>query len=801
MKIAYNWLKEYIHLTETPAEVGAMLTAAGLEVETVEEIESIKGGLQGVVLGTVLTCEKHPDADRLRITTVDIGSETPSQIVCGAPNVAAGQKVVVATVGTTLYPNSGEPLKIQKSKIRGQVSEGMICAEDELGLGASHDGIMVLTTDLPNGTPASQYFKLESEFVFEIGLTPNRVDAASHLGVVRDLKALLKRPTCRAVLDNFKPDNNSLPIKVQVENTTGCPRYSALSISGVEVKESPEWLKKRLKSIGLNPINNIVDITNFVLHETGQPLHAFDADTIAGKTIVVKNVAENTPFVTLDGVERKLKATDMMICDTEKPLVLAGVYGGLNSGVSAQTKNIFLESAYFSPETIRKSSQVHGIKTDSSFRFERGSDPENTLYALKRAALLIKEIAGGSISSDITDHYPTPIPQRTIKATFTKINELIGAELDSKLIMEILHNLGFELSPIDTDTFEAKVPSYKTDVYGVADLTEEVLRIYGLNNIGLRKNIGASYLAGKTGARKERIQHTISDMLTAAGYYELFTNSLTKKAYYEQGDTTTLVEIQNKLSEEHGVMRQTLLYSAMEVIQHNVFRKQNELKVYEFGKIYFKNEAKYKEHNRLAIAVTGNNTEESWREKSRKTDYYDLGFVLQNIFAKLGLEKIQGAKTENKLLAYGTDYTLNGKLLASVGEVNRATIKQFDLKQNVYYAEVDFDYLQKAYNEKIQATEIAKFPEVRRDLSLVLDKKVTYKEIREMAMQTEKRLLKEINVFDVFEGEALGEGKKSYSVSFILLDEKQTLTDQAIDQVMNKLMQRYEKELGAIIRK
>ena len=820
MKISYHWLKEYIDLKESPAEIASLLTKSGLEVEGVENYESLKGSLEGMVIGEVLTCEKHPGADKLKKTTVNLGKEVVP-IVCGAANVEAGQKVVVATVGATLYPLVGEPFKINKAKIRGEVSEGMICAEDEIGLGTSHEGIIVLKTDLPAGTPASQYFNIETDHILEIGLTPNRADAASHYGVARDLRALLKKELKTKSVDCFKKDSNANPVQVSVESKASI-RYSGLTISNVTVKESPDWLKHKLLSIGLSPINNIVDITNFILHDIGQPLHAFDLDKVDGKKVIVKTVAKGTEFVTLDKQKRKLNEFDLMICNATAPMCIAGVFGGVDSGVTTSTKSIFLESACFSADSIRKTSLAHGLKTDASFRFERGTDPNIIVYALKKAALLIKEVAGGEISSGITDIYPEPVKDFTVETSYTKICNLIGKDIEHATIKEILANLDIKLLSEQGDKLSLAVPPYRVDVQRSADIAEEVLRIYGYDNIEVKGTLSSSYLAEFPAKDKEKMQNIISQLLASSGFDEIITNSLTKPVYAEKAegiDASRSVEVLNKLSEDLGVLRQTLLFSGLEVLAHNINRRQKDLKLFEFGKIYSHVGSTYSEKNRLSLLITGNKFHESWNAASKTTDFYDLKSVVLNILSKLGIENTEAGLTDSGLLSEGLVVKLkpgkkygkaeailsvkpfNEEELVNFGLVKEQYTKLADVKQKVWFADFDLDLLFKAYGKDIQFAEISKFPEVRRDLSLVLDKTITFEKISELAAKTERKLLKEVNVFDVYEGENIGKDKKSYSISFILEDMEQTLTDKVIDKTMERLMDSFEKELGAVIRK
>ncbi len=813
MKISYNWLKQYINITESAEEIGSVLTATGLEVESVEPFETVKGGLNGLVIGEVITCAKHPNADKLSVTTVDVGGESPLHIVCGASNVAAGQKVVVATPGTTIYPTKGEPFTIKSAKIRGEQSEGMICAEDEIGLGESHEGIIVLTTAVPNGTPASSFYKIESDYTLEIGLTPNRADAASHIGVARDIKAAKKRALCVPSVDVFKIDHTQLTIPVEVESTEACPRYSAVTISGITVSESPEWLKNRLKSIGLSPINNIVDITNFVLHETGQPLHAFDADAITGKKVIVKTLAAGTKFKTLDDKERSLSISDLMICNTEEPMCIAGVFGGIKSGISAKTKNIFLESAYFSPDFIRKTGMYHQLKTDASFRFERGTDPNMTVYALKRAALLIKEIAGGSISSEIIDIYPTKIEHKTIFVRDKNVTRLIGKNISREEIFSILDGLDIVVTDKNEDNFTVSVPPYRVDVTQEADIVEEILRIYGFNNIELSEIARTDYLAEFPEKDSNKFKRSLGTLLVNNGFYEILTNSLTNVAYQQKhalkfnGEP---VEILNKLSEEQGILRQTMLFTGLEVCAHNINRRQKDLKLYEFGKIYWKNSeipttdeiaATYKEEERLALYITGNYETENWQNKPRAVTYFDLAQQVSHLLEKSSITNLKQEKLNDPLFDYGMRLMKGTKEIGKLGKVKTALIKDFGIKQEIFYVDLNTALLFKSANPKFVAQEVAKFPEVRRDLSLVLDKQVTFEEIKELVQATEKRLITEIITFDVYEGDKIPEGKKAYALGFTLQDENRTLKDEDIEKVMTKLMSAFESKMGALIRK
>lgn len=809
MKISYKWLKDLIEITETPEEIDRLLTATGLEVEGIEEIESIKGGLQGVVIGQVLTREKHPEADRLSLTTVDVGGQTPLSIVCGAANVAAGQKVVVATVGATLYPaGSDQPLVLKKSKIRGALSEGMICAEDELGVGTSHDGIMVLDTELPNGTPAAEYFGISSDYLIEIGLTPNRADAASHYGVARDLKAVLSRPVTLPSVEDFKIDNQNLPIPVEVRNTEACPRYTGLTISGITVAESPEWLKQRLQTIGIRAINNIVDITNYICHELGQPMHAFDADKVSGKKVIVTTVAENTPFVTLDGIERKISANDLMICSegaggSPEPMCIAGVFGGLTSGVTENTTSIFLESAYFSPVWVRRTAQRFSLKTDSSFRFERGTDPNMPLFALKRAALLIKEIAGGTISSEIIDIYPEPVQDFKVNMKYRNIDRLIGKSLEKEQIKGILESLDIRVTDETETGFTAIVPPYRVDVQREADVIEEILRIYGFGQVELSDALSSDFLSDFPVNDPEKLKLRTAELLVGNGFNEMINNSLTKPEYQAVLADTLAgnpVKILNYLSEDLSVMRQTLLFSGLEVIAYNSNRRQKDLKVFEFGKTYHEIDGKYVEKERLSVFLTGNIRQESWFEKSREVVFHDLAALVNQVLTAVKIKDVQKQEADSAIFKNGLTLLANKKPVVSFGLLNTAVAKKLDIKAPVYYADFDWEYLLRQYSAAVEYTEVPKFPEVRRDLSVVVSKNVTFEELRQAAYKTERSLLRAVNVFDVYEGANL-EGKKSYSISFILQDEQQTLTDKVIDKSMQRLIATYEKEFEAVIRK
>lgn len=805
MKVSYNWLKKYIDISETPEELGRILTDAGLEVESITPFETIRGGLKGLVIGHVVTCEKHPGADRLHITTVEVGNENLLPIVCGAPNVASGQKVVVAKTGTTLYPLKGDPFIIKKTKIRGEISEGMICAEDEIGLGSSHEGILVLDTDLPPGTSAAEFFQIEKDHTFEIGLTPNRGDATSHIGVARDLKAILSRVVKWPSVENFSVDEITSEISVTVENTEACPRYSAVCISGVTIKESPRWLQQRLQSIGFTPINNVVDITNFVLNETGQPLHAFDAGKISGNTVIVKMLPGGARFTTLDEKERTLNPDDLMICNKDSGMCIAGVFGGIDSEVKDSTTNIFLESAYFSPNYIRKTAQYHGLKTDASFRFERGTDPNLTVYALKRAAILIKEIAGGKISSDIIDIYPEKIEDVEINATYKHIDRLIGKQIDREEIHAILERLDINTEDETAEGFTAIVPPYRVDVQREADLIEEILRIYGFNKVELPDTLGSSFLAEYPENDPNPWVNKINAMLVGKGWYEIMTNSLTRPEYVEwvdELDADHNVEILNKLSEDLGVLKQTMLFTGLESLAHNINRKQTNLKLFEFGRVYKKTATGYADENRLALFLTGKTIAEDWRKIAREINYYDLAAIVHAIIdiTTASRNKIDLQPFSGSMFEYGSVLTYNDRTLGHIGKINEAISKKFEIKQEIFYAELDWDLLLKSTCHNIVYAEVSKFPSVKRDLSLVIDKTVSFSEIEGVAKITEPHLIKDIRIFDVYEGERIEKGKKAYAITFILQDEERTLTDKIIDKTMSKLMKAYENETGAMIR-
>lgn len=803
MKISINRLKKYIALTESPEEIGALLTQSGLEVEGIEAYESIKGGLEGIVIGEVLTCEKHPDADKLSLTTVDIGLAETSQIVCGAPNVAKGQKVLVATMGAMLYPTEGEPFQIKKAKIRGQASEGMICAEDELGLGKSHAGIMVLDTDLPNGTPASKLIEIGQDHILEIGLTPNRADAASHLGVARDLKALLKKELCLDSVTDLEIEANGPKITVEVENPTDCPRYAGVVLSGINVGPSPQWLQNFLKSLDLEPINNVVDITNFILHDLGQPLHAFDADRISEGKIIVGKSPKGTVFKTLDEKERKLSGDELMIKDPKGGLCIAGVFGGVDSGVSEQTTSIFLESAYFSPDIIRKGAQHHGLKTDASFRFERGTDPNMPVYALKKAVKLLKEIAGAKVASEIIDLYPNPVEDFQIELSYGHIDRLIGKKIPAKEVKRILESLEIQVTEESETGFTAIAKPYRVDVIREADVIEEILRIHGFEQVALSENLNTDYLAEHPVKDLNKLQFKLSQILAGQGYLEMITNSLTKSTYAEKSgflNPENSVKIFNKLSEDLDVMRQSLLYSGLEVLARNINRRQTDLKYFEFGTVYSKAESGYVESRKLALFLSGKKSAESWIEPSKSFAFADLYATVENILLILNIDLGEMSVIDHSPFEYGLQLKLGEKVLAEIGLVEEKSLKLAEVRQEVWYAELNWDLLCKKAAGLKKYQEISKFPEVRRDLSLVIDKAVSYDQVKKVALKAGGRLLQRIGVFDVYQGDKIDAGKKAYALSFHLQDQENTLTDKVIDKTMSKLIQAFENEVGALIR-
>lgn len=815
MKISYNWLKGLIDIQESAEEIGKLLTATGLEVEGIEEIESIKGGLKGFVVGEVLTCETFMVKEKqLSLTTVSIGAETPSTIVCGAANVRAGQKVIIATLGTTIYFEDGKSFVIEKRKVYGHPSEGMICAEDEIGTGHSHDGILVLNTELPNGTPAIEYFKsigksFEADYQIEIGLTPNRADAASHLGVARDLRAVLGREITMPSIENFKPTSQNAErrptdFEVILENTEACPRFCGLEIRGITVKESPEWLKNALLAIGLNPISNIVDITNYICHTLGQPMHAFDADEVKGHKIVVRVPEKGTKFITLDGTERTLSGNDLMVCNETEPMAIAGVFGGQKSGIKPTTQNVFLEVAYFSPVWVRRTATFHGLKTDASFRYERGTDPNMPPFAIRLAAVLIQELAGGEVIGEPIDVYPNPIANFEITVKHKNINRLIGKNLDDRLIHKILKSLDIEILSDNGSEMQVSVPPYRVDVTREADVIEEILRIYGFDNIELSETLQTDFLSSFAEKDADKLQFRIIELLAANGFNEIQTLSITRPAYNQaleataKGETVTLL---NPLSEELSVMRSSLLLTGMESVAYNINRRQKDLKLFEFGRSYFKKDDKYKENKHLGIWMTGNRQSESWASPSTALAFHDLALVVQKVLKAMKVVKFDTQEADLSVFQYGLTYLINKKPVVSLGLVKPQLAKLADVKQAVFYADFDWEYLLKQYSGKVAFVEIPKFPEVRRDLSLVIDSEVKFEQVAAIAAKTEKNLLQSINAFDVYAGEKLGEGKKSYSVSFTLIDKEKTLTDDVIDKTMQRLIAAYEKELGAVIRK
>lgn len=819
MNLSYNWLKKYVAFDVTPEKLDEILTDCGLEVEGMERVQSVKGGLEGIVIGEVLTCEKHPNADTLSVTTVDVGNGIVLPIVCGAPNVAAGQKVPVATVGTTLY-DGDNGFKIKKSKIRGEVSEGMICAEDELGLGTEHAGIMVLEATATIGSKAKDYFKIEDDFCFEIGLTPNRSDATSHIGSARDLVAVFnqmngnsERTLLLPDVSKFKVDNTSLDIDVIVEDTEACPRYSGLTLSNIEVKESPEWLKNVLQTIGIRPINNIVDITNFVMYETGQPLHAFDAAAVTGNKVIVKKMDKGSKFITLDEVERELSGNDLMICNTEDGMCIGGVFGGISSGITEKTTRMFLESAYFEPTGIRKTSKFHGLKTDASFRYERGADPNITVFALKRAAMLIKELAGADISSEIKDVYPNKIEPWQVSIKYANVNRLIGKEIPVAMMKSILVDLDIKIVEETESGLLLEIPTFKVDVTREADIIEEILRVYGYNNIDFSESVHSALSYGKK-PDNEKLQNLISDYLSNNGFAEAMNNSLTKASYYENNpdfDENQSVKMLNPLSSDLNILRQSLVYGGLESVAYNINRKSPDLKLYEFGKSYRlvnteaeKVEKRYQEEKHLALFLTGKKSPESWGNKATQVDFYDLKQAVQHILKKLQFNLLS-LTVDTDIKSYfseGLRFTFNNKPLVELGELSPKVLKEMGIKQPVFYADFNWKGIFKTVKQHdVQYQEVPKFPVVRRDLALVLDKAVKFESIEALAYKAEKRSLKLVNLFDIYEGQELGEGKKSYSVSFFLQNAEKTLNDKQIDKMMKRFIQVFEQDLGAIIRR
>ena len=829
MNISYNWLKRYIALNDSAEEVAKILTSIGLEVGKVEKVQTIKGGLEGLVVGEVITCVDHPNSDHLHITTTRVAPDAePLQIVCGAPNIAAGQKVIVATVGTVLY-DGDEKFTIKKGKIRGEESLGMICAEDEIGVGTNHDGIMVLPADTPVGMPAKEYFGVEDDTLIEVDITPNRADAASHYGVARDLYAYYQAKGIDTALtkpsvENFHVQSNDLPIEVVVENAEACPRYTGVSIKGVTIKESPDWLKKALNTIGIRPINNVVDVTNFVLHEMGQALHSFDADKIKGNKVVVKNATEGQKFITLDGVERTLSAADLMICNAEEPMCIAGVFGGQDSGISETTTNVFLESAYFDPVSIRKTARRHQLSTDASFRYERGCDPNNTLYVLKRCALLIQEVAGGEIAMEVTDQGHNYFDPFSVELNIPRVNALIGKELGEELIEKILRALEMEIISKEETTWQIGVPRYRVDVQRECDIVEDILRIYGYNNVEFPEKLNTS-LSYNPKPNPVALQIRISEQLTAQGFNEILNNSLTKVSYYEPLEglsLATCVKIMNPLSQDLGVMRQTLLFGGLESIQRNANRKNADLKFYEFGNCYHYDAEKittrqakdpnwvydplyaYSEEPHLALWLTGNKTPQSWVQKEEKASFYTLRAYVNNVLRRLGVnvQLLNMEPLNDELCSDGMVIkTPNGKQIGYMGVVNTKLLKAFDIDNPVYYADLDWNMLLKLNKQyKPVINDLPKFPEVKRDFALLVDKSVKFADLAKAALASEKKLLKAVNLFDVYEGKNLEAGKKSYALSFILQDTENTLKDKQIEAIMAKLQKVFEDQFGAKLR-
>lgn len=821
MNISYNWLKKYLDFNLSPEELSDALTSIGLETGSVEEVESIRGGLRGIVIGKVLTCIEHPNSDHLHITTVDLGDGAETQIVCGAPNVAAGQTVVVATVGTTLYDGDKE-FAIKKSKIRGVESFGMICAEDEIGVGASHDGIIVINEDVKPGTPAAEYFGLTSDWLLEVDLTPNRIDAASHFGVARDLSAWMTANATpgklnRPSVDSFAIDKAEGGINVEVENTEACPRYSGVTVRGVTVKESPKWLKDALSTIGLHPINNIVDITNYILHGMGQPLHCFDLAKINGGKVVVKNAREGEKFVTLDGVERTLSERDLMICNAEKPMCIAGVFGGLESGVTESTTDVFLESAYFHPTCIRKTARRHGLNTDASFRYERGIDPNGTLYMLKLAALMIKELAGGEICGPLCDIYPTPFEPAQVSLGFDYLNKLVGKEIPSETVVSILKSLEMELTDVTAENVDMKVPTYRVDVTRPCDVVEDVLRIYGYNNVEISKSVSSALSSQSFEDQDNKLRNLISEQLTAEGFNEILNNSLTAESYYANLSLYPLdncVRLVNPLSNDLCVMRQTLLFGGLESLGHNINRKMADLAMYEFGNVYYCNPeaentadnilAPYREASRLAIWLTGALRPGNWARPEQPATVYDMKAVVANIFARLGINsaEIKLTPTADEIYSAGLDIaTRSGKKLGTLGIITKKLAASLDIKQEVIYCELDWHTLVSlSLRKKVSYSALAKTMPVKRDLALLLDKNISLEQVEATVRESERRLLRDITLFDVYEGKNLPEGKKSYAIAITLQDDEKTLQDKQIEAVMSKIIGNLTKKLGAELR-
>ena len=816
MKISYSWLKDYIKTDKTPQEICDILTQTGLEVGNLEEIETVKGGMKGLLIGEVITCKKHPNSDHLSVTTVDVGTGEILPIVCGAPNVAAGQKVVVATVGTTLYMGN-EELNIKKSKIRGEVSQGMICAEDEIGMGSNHEGIIVLNENAKIGSEAKDYFNIESDWMIEVDLTPNRIDGASHIGVARDLAAFIKQTEdisyTKPSVDAFTVDNHKLEIPVEVKNPEACPRYAGVTISDVEIKESPDWLKNRLKTIGLSPINNVVDITNYVLFETGQPLHAFDAAEIKGGKVLVQTQKKGTKFTTLDGVERELDDKDLMICNAEEGMCIGGVFGGIKSGVKNSTQSIFLESACFDPVFIRKTARRHGLNTDASFRFERGVDPNNTIYALKRAALLIKEIAGGNISSEIIDIYPEPIDDFKVSISFKNVTRLIGKDLGAERIKRILEGLEIKVENENEQGLDLLVPPYRVDVKREADVIEEILRIFGYNNVEIPTQVNSSLQTAEK-PDVNQLRNLVAEMLTAQGFNEIWSNSLTKASYYQNLKTypeNRTVNLLNPLSADLNGMRQTLLFGGLESIAYNANRQNKNLRFYEFGNCYFykgsqlkdKPANNYWEEEHLGLFVTGNKEDENWTTKESETTFFTLKSYAENILKRLGIQpnNVNIIDSENELFSEGLTFELNNKIILELGIVAQKMLKTFEIENPVYFADFDWSrILLEIKKHKVLFEELPKFNAVRRDLALLIDKSVKFNQLKDTAFKIERQILRKVELFEVDEGKGVPSGKKSYAIRFILRDDSRTLKDKQIDKTMKKLVAAFEREFGAELR-
>lgn len=820
MNISYNWLKEYVDFDLTPNETAEALTSIGLEVDGVEEIQTIKGGLEGLVIGEVLTCELHPNSDHMHVTTVNTGTGEPVQIVCGAPNVEQGQKVVVATLGTKLY-DGDECFTIKKSKLRGVESNGMLCAEDEIGIGQDHAGIIVLPNDAVVGTPAKDYYHIKSEYIIEVDITPNRADACSHYGVARDLyayliqngyKTSLHRPSC----DNFSIENNDFNIDISVENPEACPRYAGVSIKGVTVKESPDWLKDKLSLIGLHPINNIVDITNYIMHAYGQPMHCFDADKVKGHKIVVKTMPEGTKFVTLDEVEHTLSAKDLMICNEEEPMCIAGVFGGLDSGTTEQTKDVFLESAYFHPTWIRKTARRQGLSTDASFRFERGIDPNGVIYSLQQAALLVKELAGGTISSEIKDFYPTTLPDFQVELPYATVDSLIGKDIPHDTVKSIVSSLEMKILNETTEGLLLNVPAYRVDVQRPCDVIEDILRIYGYNNVEIPTTVKSSLSVKGEEDKSNKLQNIIGEQLVGCGFNEILNNSLTKGAYYdslESFKSNNLVSLMNPLSADLNCMRQTLLFGGLESIAHNANRKNADLKFYEYGNCYYyheenKNPEKvlgaYSEDYHLGLWVTGMRISGSWAHADEKSSFYELKAYVENVFSRLGINRNSLSVESSKSDIFAEELKIKnagGKVLAELGIIAKRVLKSFEIESDVYYADINWTLAMKSIKKTcVSYTEVPKYPAVRRDLALLLDKNIEFEDIEKLAYESERKLLKKVVLFDVYEGKNLEPGKKSYAISYLLQDENGTLNDKQIDKIMSKLIAIYENKLGAKLR-